>query len=297
MLIECSFCHATAKIPEDKEGAKVRCSECSKVYVAREKGTKVKRGGANGLQIGIGIGAVVVIAVFALMYNNHQSKPPPKPPPVVAKEPEVLVDTSGWDSELVKLVRSVYDAALGANEGMLVKTLDGERIANRLNQADPAKPAIDFAAMDAVQKEAFLQGFANDMIRGTDENAAFKWKPVDGKVLNYDHLDVIVRVTTDQRIEQGSGAIADSRTYDWMLHRTDDRSKWKAWSWERYISADEARALKALNKKKVTQVSLPDGTKLFQAEIRHIDDYPDTTPEVHAQIEQAIATMLDFKLR
>ena len=64
MLIECPFCKATAKLPEEKEGAKVRCSGCGKVYVAREKGSKAKTGGVNGITIGIGAGAVILIGLF-----------------------------------------------------------------------------------------------------------------------------------------------------------------------------------------------------------------------------------------
>jgi hypothetical protein len=299
MLIECSFCHATAKLPDDKEGSKVRCSACGKVYVAHEKGTRVKggRGGVNPATLGIGIGAVVVIAIFAFLANNHESPKPPPPPPVVVKEPAPTVDPNGWDGEYVRVVRGVYDMALAYNEGALVNLLDGGRIAKRLNEANAADPAkqIDFDALGAPEKQAFLEGIAQELMKGTDENAPHFWKPVDGRVRDFDLLDVVVRVTADKRLEQGSTEIADSRTFDWHLSRPNDRSKWKVWSWERFVTEEEKRL--ARKKTKSTMVALPTGERLYQAEMRHLDPYPDTPPEQIAQIEKAIATMLDFTLK
>jgi predicted Zn finger-like uncharacterized protein len=294
MLTECSFCRATAKIPEDELGAKVRCSECGKVYVARTQESRVAKGLVNPLRLSIGGGAVVVIALFAWAYNRNASKPQPRPPAVV-KQPEVGVDSVGWDSEIVRVVRGIYAASLALNEDALTHALDGARIAKRMAESKQ-EAALDFAALDAVGKQTFLQNVAREMMRGTGENSAHLWKPVDGSVTRFGPLDVTVRVTTDRRLEPGSTAIAESRTYDWQLARADEKSKWKAWSWERYRSPDEIRALKAANSHELTKVTLEDGTSLFQAELRHVDDYPDTTPEVHAQVEKALGIMLDFKL-
>ena len=38
MLIQCTSCGAQAKLPDSKEGAKVRCPSCGHVYAARPKG-------------------------------------------------------------------------------------------------------------------------------------------------------------------------------------------------------------------------------------------------------------------
>ncbi|MFT5154301.1 MAG: putative Zn finger-like uncharacterized protein, partial [Planctomycetota bacterium] len=43
MIIQCPACSTQAKLPESKEGAKVRCSDCGRVYVARPLGTRTKK--------------------------------------------------------------------------------------------------------------------------------------------------------------------------------------------------------------------------------------------------------------
>ena len=43
MFIECPSCHARAQLPDSKEGAKVRCSECSSVYEALPGGAGPRR--------------------------------------------------------------------------------------------------------------------------------------------------------------------------------------------------------------------------------------------------------------
>lgn len=300
MLIECPFCHATAKISEDKDGAKVRCSGCSKVYVAHEKGSRAKggKGGVNPTTLGIGIGTVVLIAIFAYVANNHEKpKPEPTPPPVV-QAPPPMVDNSGWEGEYVKCVRSVYDMTLSMNEGALVKMLDGARIGKRLAESAPAdapKPA-EFETLDAAAKQAFLESVAQEMMRGTDENSPHFWKPVDGRLLDpFDLLQLTVEITADKRLEAGSTELPVTRKFRWGLSRPDDKSKWKVWSWEHFVTEEEKRL--ARKKTKVQKVTLEDGTSLFQAEMRHLDPYPDTTPEQVAQVEKAIATMLDFTLR
>lgn len=297
MLIECPFCKATAKLPEEKENAKVRCSACGKVYVAREKGAKKKQG-ISPVTMGIAGGAVLVIAVFAFLFNNHKAPAPPVKPPPVVKAPEPMVDHTGWDSESVKFVRAIYDASMSYNEGLLAASLDGPRIAARLAATAPEGQALaaDYASLGPVEQQAFLQTIAEDFMKGTGEDAPHHWKPVDGRALPSDEPnDVVVRVTVDKRLADGSTEIADSRTYDWHLTRKDEDSKWKAWAWERFLSDEEKRASRT--KKKSTMVKLEDGTRLFQAEMRHLEPYPGTTPEVIASVEKAIATMLDFSLR
>ncbi len=296
MLIECSFCHATAKISEDKEGAKVRCSECGKVYVAREKGSRAKKAGSgmSPTTIGIGAGAIVVILIFAVMASRSKPAPPPAPPPVV-QAPVEVVDHSGWNSEIVKVVRGVYDSALAQNTNALTAALDGPRIAQRLTEQDPANP-VDFAAFGPVERQTFIDGIAEQLSRGTDENSPHLWKPFEGGILTFDLLDVVVRISADKRQEGAAAGIAETRKFDWHLTRPTAEAKWRVWSWERFISEEERRALKA-NKPKVTRVTTADGGSLFQAEMRRLDPYPGTPPEQVVQIEKLIATMTDLTLR
>jgi hypothetical protein len=308
MLIECPFCKATAKRPEDKEGAKVRCSECSKVYVAREKGSKVKKSSVNGTSLGIAGGAVILIGIFAFFANQHDSKPAPTPKPPPVKEPELVIDHVGWDSELVKFVRNLYDAAASYNEGMLISSIDGARFAAHLATLQPlaegedpaaqaAAAAADFAELGPAKQQDYVLAIAQEFMRGTDDNSPHFWKPVEGRVLEPDLLSATVRVTVDKRPEEGQKGIAESRTYDWHLSRASQQTKWKIWAWERYMSDAERRALAASKKVKTTRVTLEDGTSLYQAEMHHLEHLEDTPAEVRAQIEKLIPVMLDFTLR
>jgi len=302
MLIECPFCKATAKLPEEKEGAKVRCSGCGKVYVAREKGSKAKTGGVNGTTLGIAGGAVLAIAIFAFFANQSGNKPPPAPPPKVVKQAEPVIDHVGWDSEAVKLVRNLYDAAASYNEGFLLASLDGPRIAARLKEAAAAAPEgtpapADYDSLSPSDKQLYVQAIAQEFMRGTGEDAPFLWKPVDGRVLEPDLLSAIVRVTVDKRPAEGQTGIAESRTYDWKVSRPDPQAKWKVWAWDRYISDEERRAMAAAKRVKTTKVTLEDGTSLYQAEMHHLEHLDDTPAELRAQIDKLIPTMLDFSLR
>ena len=301
MLIECPFCKATAKLPEEKEGAKVRCSGCGKVYVAREKGSKAKPGGVNGVTIGIGAGAVILIALFAFFTNQHKRKPPPPPPPKLAQAPEIVVDHVGWDSELVKLVRGLYDAAASYNEGFLVSSLDGAKIAAQASAAAPAPGAsapapIDYAGLSPAEKQNYVLAIAQEFMRGSGDDSPHFWKPVDGFVLEPDLVNAVVRVTVDKRPVDGAVGIAETRTYDWSLSRPDQNAKWKVFAWKRFVS-DSERRVQAAKKVKPVKVTLEDGTSLYQSELRHLEHLADTPPEVRARIDELIVTLLDFNLR
>ena len=271
MLHPCSFCDAAAEIRNSRRGL-------------------------SSLAIACSIAALVVLAALALLYNRHANTPAPTPTPIVVKPAKLALDSAGWDSELARVVRGVYDAAANLDEDQLVKLLDGPRIAQRLGAAKP-HAAIDFAALDPAAQQKFLRVIAQELMRGSDGDAAHLWRAFDGRVTQLERLEATVRISADRRHETESSAAVESRTYDWRLARAGENAKWQVWSWQRFISDDERRALEAAGVRKLTKVTLADGTALFQAEMHHIDDYPDTTPELHAQVEKALAKMLDFQLR
>src|SRR5690349_2791388 len=159
-------------------------------------------------------GAAVVIAAFSWALAAHRAQPPPGPPPLPRAAPPAALDEAGWDSEPVVFVRGIYDAAASGNQATLNAALDGARIAQRVAREDPAR-ALDFAALDAVGKLAFLQDFVQELAAGAAADAAHAWRPVDGRVVAREALETTVRVTVDRRAPPGSTAAVESRTHQW----------------------------------------------------------------------------------
>ena len=76
MLTQCPNCHARAKLPDDQAGAKVRCAECSRVFVARaDEGAAKARAARLGL-VGLVIGGLLGILALVALIVSLQSESP-----------------------------------------------------------------------------------------------------------------------------------------------------------------------------------------------------------------------------
>ena len=90
MLIQCTSCKTTARLSDDKEGAKVRCPSCGHVYVARPAGSRGStRSKSNNTQLMIfgGAGIVGVIMMYLLAFKLEMSTEP-------RSEVKALVDSN-----------------------------------------------------------------------------------------------------------------------------------------------------------------------------------------------------------
>lgn len=294
MLIECPFCHAKANLPESKEGAKVRCPDCGKVYVARERG---RRGGSRGpspLHLGLAAGVVIVLLVVIFAVNRSGSEEAPAPVQAAGPaEPAPEVDLTGWDSAPVQAARGVYAAAASYNEGRLRSLLHGPRLLERLReQGVEGLPDGAWSALASADREALLVSVSEGLLRGEGDTVAALWKPYDGSVVSETDDLAVVHVLVAGR--EGELA-AQSRTIEWQLAR--EGGAWKAWAWERYIPPEERLADGARRNREITRVELDDGTRLFQADPRPLPHLDDTPPEVRARVDDAVQRMLDFSLR
>mgnify|MGYP001283422479 CR=1 FL=1 len=291
MLIECTFCHATAKFPDSKEGAKVKCGECGKVYVAREKGAK--KGATNSTPYVIGGAVLVAIAVVFFIANSR--KPAQVPTVVKATAPvdEPKIDRTGWNSELVKIVRDVYEAAVQSNDYKIAGLLDAPRILERW-RATPERASMPaWSEMTTEDRDNVKNEVVQLFTKGEGEFAIAQWLPFEGTVeVEGDEVSV-VRLKVRGRHEAN---MVETMTLDWKLAKDKD-GKWKLFDWERYISPQEKRSSGGLAAKGVEKVKLEDGGFIYQADPRPLPHLDDTPPEMRTKIDSAVERFLDFNSR
>jgi len=291
MLIECTFCKATAQFPDSKEGSKVKCGECGKVYVAREKGAKPSKVSPTPFVIG-GAVLVAILVVFFLVNSNKQ---PAQAPVVKAAPPpeEPKIDRTGWNSELVKVVREVYEAAFQLNTIKIAGMLDIPRIVERLKATPERESMLAYSDMTTGDRQAVADEIIEHFTKGEGELAIAHWKPFEGSVEAEGDTESVVRVKVGGRDEAN---MATTLTIEWKLAKDKD-GKWKLYDWSRYISEQEKKAKSSLKAKGIEKVKLDDGTSLYQAELRPLPHLDDTPPELRTRIDDLAARMIDFKLK
>lgn len=294
MIIECPACGARAQLPDSKAGAKVRCVECERVYLARAAGSRAPvKSRSSALPVAIGAGVVVlIIALFALSNRGKRAQP------VVveetkAPEPAPVVDATGWDSPLVKFTRKVHDMASARDEVDLQNVLAEDRVWARVKGAENGEEVdpAGYANLDDTTRLTFVDGVLSSMTADDPENLVGAWVPFDGGVIEETDDAATVRLTLHPR----DAATAGTRHIEWLLVKGP--RGWRAWSWERWFSPEEldaARVAQASTRKKRT---LSDGSVVLEAETKKVEYMPETTPEERARIEGLIAQMLDFTTR
>ncbi len=73
MLTQCPNCHARAKLPDARAGAKVRCAECSRVFVARANEVAAKARAARlTLVLGGLLGILALVALLVSLQSESQ---------------------------------------------------------------------------------------------------------------------------------------------------------------------------------------------------------------------------------
>ncbi|MEM7309276.1 MAG: zinc-ribbon domain-containing protein [Planctomycetota bacterium] len=302
MLIECPACHARAKLPDSKEGAKVRCGECGRVYLAVPAGQRRSARQSSGSNSGmiIGIGAAVVGVVFLLIANNLTGGDEPKE--TAAKEEEVeddgpAHDPTGWYSDIVQSAVAIHTAAFALNEDKLVTMLDAPQLWARLQaletpEGQPLPTPGEFELLPSTERQLFLTGQAGSLIQGENKALIGDWEPFDGSVIEETDDTATVRLQVTARAE---GDIT-KRWVEWKLVKRG--KNWKAWSWERWLSpAEQAAARKRARRNKgYEKVVLSDGSKVLEREPEPLAHLDDTPQELRDRIDHLYATMIDLEL-
>lgn len=294
MLIECTFCKTKAKIPDSKEGAKVKCGNCGKVYVAREPGAKgnARPSKSSNTPFVIGGAVVVGVVVVAILANSGDK---PAPPPVVAEKPKVeapKVDLSGYESSFCKLARDVYDAAYIGNAARLESMIHFPKLVEYRRTLPDGESLPTWDEMTALQKDDLKTATIEGLMKGDGDEVVAKWRPFNGKVTLEEPANAEVRLEIAGR--EGDLQL-ENRNYDWKM-ALDKDGRWKVYAWTRYISAEEKKAAKVSVNKEITRVEV-DGLSIKQADPRPLPHLDDTPPDVRKRIDELVEKVLDTNLR
>lgn len=298
MLIECPACGARAKLPESKEGAKVRCGACDRVYVARAPGARnVRSGSRQGLMVGLLAGGLVLVVLAYWVYNRGETAvaaPPPVTEEVAESAP--APDTEGWNSPPVRAVRDFYDVVRAYDAGQLAQLLAPDEVWAQttnasLTEGQPRVEALDFAGLNELERDQALDAVVQDLLEPDGGEDFARWKPVDGQVVDGDETHATVHLEVDL---DDSAAPFESKT---MAFRLELRSgEWKVAGWARYVSPEEALRARAARAKSYEKVELADGSVVFEAEPKPLGHLEDTPLELRERIDELYEKLIDLDL-
>ena len=312
MMIQCPACKAQATLPESKEGAKVRCAECSRVYVARPLGARAKKEDPTKYFV---IGGVVLVIALVIMWVNSQ----PETEIVVVEEappkPEVVeAPSNGWDATMVKLAREFHELVLdpsSAESGLLVR-LDPEYVYRLQNQVEPEEPAedeppseaatdyepgplqpeaVEWAALGQTEQQTVMFDAVADLFTGDSHELVADWKPYDGWVVSETDTVAVVRLKVSSRDHPEEA----DRHIEWRFVKRG--LKWKAWYWQRWYSPEELAAQRRARTKKTTKKTLSDGSLVIEGEKRVLGHLEDTPQELRDEIDRLIGDLTDIDAR
>jgi predicted Zn finger-like uncharacterized protein len=302
MQIQCPFCHARASIPDSKEGAKVRCGECGRVYLALPPGAARKGGSRSnsGLVIGISI-AVAALLALVFLYNRSGSGPEVARAGDAPREVEPELELSlGWDSPVVQTAVEAHEAAFAYNEAKLANLVAPRRVWERWRaeaeaggEDAPESPLLaigSWAEITADERSSFLAAVSERMTRGADKALVADWRPYGGEVLAQTDEEATVRLQVTAR-DPGS---VENRWIDWKLVRDGDR--WRVWSWERWISPDEIKAERRKRDSGTQKVTLSDGSIVYERQPEPLEHLEDTPLELRRKIDTLYATLIDLNM-
>lgn len=308
MIIECPACKSRAKLPESKEGAKVRCSGCSRVYVA-----KPARAGSGGgrakpetdpTKYVIGaIGLAIFLGLFAM--SRGRGTPPP-PEVVAAEEPEDTSDleATDWNAPVVQVAVKLHAWAAERNDILLGSSLAQEYIWKQVQAAKTAAgeeaSSMPWAAIPQGDKTAFISAVARDMIDGQYADLVGQWSPFDGHVLDIDlweepykeqvspgeEVSVVRLQVAPRDLEAGLG----NRWVEWAFVKV--RGKQVAFSWKRWISPEEMEKVRRKGSKKTVKRELADGSVVIEGNVRAIDYDADTPQIVRDEVDALVLELL-----
>jgi len=283
MLIECPFCHARAQLPDSKEGSKVRCGECGRVYGARPVGRAASSSGMNPTPFIVGGLIVVAGAVLFAVINNNKPDPVAITPPTTQKTQR---DTSnGWDAVSVQAAAKLHAAAATGNRTTLLARIEGERVYTaRMAEGDPK-----WAELEGFARSAQLEAFVDEMLDAASEDAIANWKPFDGHVVQENAGDITLRLECTP-----TAGGPESRTFEWLMLQDGDR--YKAAAWGRYIDPKDLAKAAKRKPKGYEKKTLSDGSVVLEREPEPLEHLDSTPQELRDEIDELYGNIIDLSL-
>ncbi|MCB9909293.1 MAG: zinc-ribbon domain-containing protein [Planctomycetes bacterium] len=301
MIITCPACKAQAQLPDSKEGAKVRCGECGRIYRATSGGRKARAAGQSDptKYFIIGGAALVVVLLFLVVRGAKDGETEPEPETkIVTEAPEK--EPTDWKSPAVQAAVKIHNLAFQNNAPLLRAQLSGPLLLAAMPLAEGEAPK-DFRLLPINEQTAILDAAVQDILEG---DLVRDWEPFDGYVVPPDQWEgampdhaMVVRVHVSPRdLTSDLG----NRYVEWHLEKNGPL--YKVFGWKRWISPEESEA-KAKGAKPYEQKTLSDGSKVIEGVIRPIPYMEETTAEERTQIEALIDQLVDpdnnkiFKVR
>lgn len=296
MLIECPSCGARADLNRARADVHVRCNQCGTVYAAARariggpgSARRLRSGERmSGLVYAV-IAIVAVLVIILVVVSSEDPEPPaPKAKPAETGAAEVEVDEGlGWESFPVQALVALYDAVADEDRARIAARLYGpgllaaERDGARADGPDVKAHSI----LLPEDRRALIDRGVDELL--ADENVA-GWKPYDCELVSRSEDTARVRLAVTpldpERIEK--------RWVLWDVAR--DGERWKAWRWERWISAAEERTARLRDRNK--RVYLSDGSSVFERPPEPLPHLDDTPAVLRNEIDELFATMTDLDL-
>jgi len=307
MIIECSRCQTRAKLPDSKEGAKVRCPECGHVYLAQAGGARAGAGRKkeDPTKYFIIGGAILLFATIAIIGSKGgKQTASPVQATVEPQDEGPHVPTSGFNSALVQQVLKLHNLSASSNVAALMPAIDFEAVhAWEASQvaaapveegAEAPAPRPAFSALDAGAQRDYRLDVCNAMSGGRWKDLVADWVPYDGDIYLETSVSATVRVRCQPR---DTKLMLGDRWVEWRFAKEKTAERWLAVAWERWVSPDEVKEERKKRARTTTKATLSDGSEVLEGTVSEefVDWHADTPQELRDEVMQQITLMLDLE--
>ena len=297
MIIECTRCQTRAKLPDSKEGAKVRCPECGHVYIAQAGGA---RGGAARRKEDptkyVIISCAILLFAGLSIYGSRGGKS--KTQEVAEEEPATysgpIIPTTGFDSPLVQAVCKLHNYAAASNTSALLRRLDFPAIytwEQHTQMTGPGGVGPSLSTKSPGDQSTYRTSVIEGLSKGRWKDLIADWVPYDGDIIAETTERATVRVRCHHR---DPSLMLPDRWVEWKLAKEKSADRWQATSWERWVSPEEEKAERKARQKSAVKTTLSDGSEVIEGVVSEefVAWHDETPQELRDEIVQLINVMV-----